>query len=182
MKNQLTAKKHNLNVFTLMVVLLASPAFALDELDDIHESIKQKYNVEHIDNQALSAQSSDSNFILFDVRERQEYDVSHIENAIQVDPEISVEEFFVRHTDKLDNKVVVFYCSVGERSSKLLEKLQDKLTGTGATSAYNLEGGAFKWHNDQIELVKDGLHTRDIHPYNAYWGQLIEAEESISYR
>lgn len=170
-----------LSVIALLVVMGSSTLYASDELDGIHEDIKEKYDVEHIDNQALKALSAKKDVILFDVRESREFEVSHIEDAIRIDPDMNAKEFLELHADKLYNKVAVFYCSVGVRSSLMLEKLKDKLPVAGVSEAYNLEGGAFKWHNDQISLVSDGQLTRDIHPYNAYWGRLVDDKESITY-
>ena len=181
MKYSFVNKKLVMSTIALVVVSVSSSLFASDELDDIHEDIKEKYEVEHIDNEALKALSLKKNLILFDVREPREFEVSHIKDAIRIDPEMNAKEFLELHADKLNNKVAVFYCSVGVRSSLMLEKLKDKLPVTGVSEAYNLEGGAFKWHNDQISLVKNGQPTRDIHPYNAYWGRLVDDKESITY-
>lgn len=151
------------------------------ELDDIIKKIKEDYKVQHISNEQFRQIPTD-NIVIFDVRKLKEYQVSHIKNAIHLDPKTSPDDFLKQHTDKLKGKTAVFYCSVGKRSSRMLSKLKAKLAETGIHQAYNLEGGAFKWHNDKIDFVKDNKVTRNIHPYNAYWGRLIENKPLIKYQ
>lgn len=80
------------------------------------------------------------------------------------------QSFLNCHSDKLKGKVAEFYCSVGIRSSKMLSDLKDQLPSAGVSQSYNLDGGTFKWHNDQIALISNEQSTNDIHPYNAFWG------------
>ncbi len=183
MKHLLINNKLSLSMglLVLMAILFVSSIVIAGELDDIHEDIVSNYDVQHISNEAFNNIPSE-NMVIFDVRKLKEYKVSHIENAIHLDPSTTAEEFFKQHASKLNNKVAVFYCSVGLRSSKMLSELKDKLPENGVSQAYNLVGGAFKWHNDQIDFVKNGEVTRDIHPYNAYWGRLVDDKESIKYK
>jgi len=161
-------------------LLISANTFA-DALDTIHEKIKREFDVQHISHNAL-AKVPASDIILFDVRRLKEYKVSHIEHAIHLEPGTSTDDFFQQYADTLNNKVVVFYCSVGQRSSKMLAKLNHRLTQMGVEQAYNLEGGVFRSHNNQSPLISEGKSTRAIHPYNAYWGRLIDDKASISYR
>ncbi len=170
-----------IGLLTFVVIFFVSSIAFAGELDDIHEDIVRDYDVHHISNEAFNKIPS-KDVVIFDVRKLKEYKVSHINNAIHLDPSTSAEEFFKEYASKLNNKVAVFYCSVGQRSSRMLSKLNDKLPEYGVSQAYNLEGGAFKWHNDNIDFVKNGKATRDIHPYNAYWGRLVDDKELIKYQ
>lgn len=161
-------------------MLVALPAFA-DRFEKIHNQILDRYDVDHISAGELNHHAR-TDLIFFDVRKTKEYAVSHIVNAIRVDPGISAEQFFELHGELLEGKTAVFYCSVGRRSSQLLSRLDENLDEFGVDDAYNLKGGLFRWHNDKRPLVRGNDKTRNIHPYNFYWGRLIEHKEFIRYR
>ncbi len=152
-----------------------------DSLEDIHQDIKQDYRIKHINHSELSEIKPDS-LIIFDVRRPIEYQVSHIDNAIQVDPKITASDFFDQFGDELEGKTAVFYCSVGRRSSKLLSVLDKRLSELGVENAYNLEGGIFNWRNENKILMRNKKPTKEIHPYNFYWGRLINDRKSIQYK
>jgi rhodanese-related sulfurtransferase len=115
--------------------------------------------------------------LILDVREEEEYRVSHIAGAIQVDPGIWSWPFLSRFGAAAKGKKVVVYCSVGVRSSKLAGRVQEGLSAAGATGVYNLVGGIFRWHNDQRPLVDDKGATALVHPYDANWGGLLLRQE-----
>jgi rhodanese-related sulfurtransferase len=105
----------------------------------------------------------DSSVVLLDCRARDEYDVSHIPGAIWVGDDIKAVEGF----DK--NKKYIVYCSVGYRSGKYAEKMNDK----GFSNAFNLWGGIFHFINSGNKVVDaDGI-TDKVHPYNEKWGQWL---------
>ena len=111
---------------------------------------------------------------IFDVREAVEFSVSRLPGAERVDPEISADDFFARFGDAVAGRRIVFYCSVGVRSSKLAAALKAQLMARGAKGIYNLQGGVFRWHNEHRTLVDGtGTQTDRVHPYNNYWGGLI---------
>jgi rhodanese-related sulfurtransferase len=105
--------------------------------------------------------------IVLDVRTAEEYEVSHLPGAIRVDPDGDFPEFL--HT--LDHQAaVVAYCSVGYRSSRLVERLQKE----GFTDVKNLEGSIFEWANKGYPLERDGAPVQEVHPYDAEWGRLLD--------
>ena len=82
----------------------------------------------------------------------------------------------------LDGKRAVFYCSVGWRSSELASKLSDALFEVGAIESFNLTGGIFNWANQNRKLSNSSENeTTKVHPYNDYWGALIEDKTRLSY-
>lgn len=170
-----------IRVFALLLAFFVSSIALADGLDRVIEEVSKDYDVEHISNQDFKELSSDK-MVVFDVRQLKEYQVSHLEDAIQLDPGMEAEEFFSLHADKLKGKVLVFYCSVGRRSSRLLSKLQEQLPAMGVSQAYNLEGGVFKWSNDNIDFVREGEVTKEVHPYNFYWGRLVKDKDAIKYK
>jgi rhodanese-related sulfurtransferase len=127
--------------------------------------------VEHVSPEELSrvlAQGSHRQKpILLDVRTETEYAVSHLPGAIRVDPDSDLPRFL----ETLDHEApVVAYCSVGYRSSRLVEKLERE----GFTNAKNLEGSIFEWANKGYPLERDGVPVEGVHPYDAEWGRLLD--------
>ena len=161
----------------------AASAFAggTEELVEFHQTIKEKFeSVRHIDANTLDQIKDET--ILFDVREADEFEVSHLEGAIRVTPDISDREFMQQFSNMTKGKAVVFYCSVGYRSSQLAESVQENLQAIGSKEIYNLEGGIFNWHNKHRQLVNKNGASDDIHPYDQYWGRLLERPERILYQ
>ena len=120
----------------------------------------------------LSQMLSDSStqIILLDTREKEEYDISHINGAIH----IGYEDFDHGLLPEIhrDQKVVV-YCSVGYRSEKIGEKLENK----GFNQVFNLYGSIFEWVNQGGELVdNNGKPTNKIHTYNYNWSKWVTNE------
>lgn len=148
-------------------------------LTSVHHFIEQKYpNVSHID---IATVLDKNDVMYFDVREIGEYDVSHINDAIHVSPSISNKEFVHAYKHLLNNKTLIFYCSVGRRSSELIRRLQHELNFLGVWDIYNLEGGIFLWHNEGMEVENNNGTTDLIHPYNTVWGRLINDRNKITY-
>ena len=169
----------------LIMSTLSGLAIAKDNkaLAKQHAKIERQFpDVQHIkaDDEALEEMSD---VVIFDVREKSEFEVSHLEGAIQVDPGITTKELLAKYADVIEGKKVVFYCSVGQRSSHLASQSQSTLIDKGATGAYNLEGGIFNWHNEQRDLVSnDHTPTNVVHPYNAYWGRMVNDRSKTSYK
>lgn len=167
-----------------MTVLFAGGGVIAMEpaLTKIHKRIEADYDhVAHLEAASLVDLDADD-IVIFDVRDEKEFAVSHIDGAIQVDPNIKPEAFTALHGDKLAGKTVIFYCSVGRRSSALAERVSGYLPATGAAGAYNLVGGLFQWRNESRPLMTtDGTPTDAIHPYNNHWGRLIDDKSAIHY-
>lgn len=153
-------------------------------LQSIHQRIRADFvEVRHMKATGLFVLSETAqNVVLFDVREEDEYAVSHLANAVRVAPDIAVRTFVERHTERLKNKIAIFYCSVGMRSSQLIRRLRLAGHTRSALAVYNLEGGIFNWHNEFRAVVSPSGTTQFIHPYNEYWGELLKRRDRIRYR
>lgn len=157
-------------------------------LKTIHQSIISDYqDVDHISRKQLDIEMKDANksdYIFFDVREADEFAVSHIEGAKLLLPSTWKSSFFKKHGPAIKGTKVIFYCSVGVRSSKMAKYLKKDLINKGALKVYNLEEGIFGWANDGKQLVKaeKSNSTNKVHPYNNHWGQLIDNENLRSYK
>uniref|UniRef100_H3BHG6 Rhodanese domain-containing protein n=1 Tax=Latimeria chalumnae TaxID=7897 RepID=H3BHG6_LATCH len=122
-----------------------------------------------------------------DTRSPAEYNISHIEGAVHVNPDSDgFQEFLQKLSSEecKDKKQVVCYCTVGYRSSKTGESLNRFLQSDAgqklqeSIKVYNLEGGLAKWANERKLMVnneKDPVKT--VHPYNSQWGLLLESED-----
>src|SRR3954470_10015687 len=77
--------------------------------------------------------------LLLDVRTQAEFDVSHLPNAVRVEPNAPAAAF-----SAAKDQPIVTYCSVGYRSAGLAAKLQ----AAGFTDVRNLEGSIFRWANE----------------------------------
>lgn len=118
---------------------------------------------------------SSGEILLYDVRKPEEYDISHLKKATPIHPETSVDEFVKQEQKNFENKMLVFYCSVGQRSSQFISAAQDACLENGAGGLYNLRGGIFKWYNEGNPVYCQGTITDKIHPYNEFWGHFIDA-------
>lgn len=108
--------------------------------------------------------------ILLDARSEEEFAVSHLPKARRVDPqEIPA--------DLERSQLVVVYCSVGYRSSRLAERMQ----AAGFAGVYNLEGSIFEWANQGREVVRGATPVREVHPYDEQWGQLLDPARRAGY-
>ena len=104
--------------------------------------------------------------LLVDVRERAEYDLSHIAGAIHSAPDSSDADALLAAAA---GRPIVLYCSVGYRSSAKAQALLH----AGASSVANLEGSVFMWANEGHPVERDGETVREVHPYNRVWGMLL---------
>lgn len=113
-----------------------------------------------------------SNALFLDAREPREYEVSHIEGARCV----GYDEFDLDSISDLDkSQPIVVYCSVGYRSEKIGEKLQD----AGFTNVYNLYGGIFHWINTDHPVVSNTGETNAVHAFNKKWGKWLEKGDKV---
>lgn len=109
----------------------------------------------------------DSTLIL-DTRSYAEYQVSRIQGALFVGFE-DFDKEKVAHISK-DSRVVV-YCSVGYRSERIGEQMQQ----LGFKNVKNLYGGIFDWKNQGYDVVNIyNQPTDSVHAYNRFWGQWLQ--------
>lgn len=114
-----------------------------------------------------------SDYVILDTREKEEYDVSHIQGAKY----IGYKKFDKKEMAEIPKDAkIVLYCSVGYRSEKIGKKLQ-KL---GYTEVYNLFGSIFEWVNQGYMVVDNLNHpVFKIHTYNKNWSQWVDEDKAI---
>ena len=103
--------------------------------------------------------------ILIDVRKPEEYAVSHLPGARHLP---SVEA--IQHSDIPTDATVVLYCSVGYRSARRSQRLQQ----AGYSHVINLDGSIFEWHNNGYPIVANQEPVQEVHPYNRWWKALLD--------
>lgn len=106
--------------------------------------------------------------VLIDAREPEEFALSHLPNAYHAQTIAEVVQAGITR-----DMPVVVYCSIGYRSGKFAQSLNE--VGYQAT---NLEGSIFQWANEDRPLVtnRNGqvVSTDEVHPYDTLWGLLLE--------
>tara|TARA_R110002051_G_scaffold4043_7_gene21460 strand:+ start:3904 stop:4410 length:507 start_codon:yes stop_codon:yes gene_type:complete len=109
--------------------------------------------------------------ILFlDTREIEEFEVSHLKNAIWVGYKKFDEQKVLKTiTDK--SQPIIVYCSIGVRSEDIGEQLKE----LGYTKILNLYGGIFEWKNKGGEVYNDQeIVTDSVHAFSKHWGKLLQ--------
>ncbi|MGJ8661878.1 MAG: rhodanese-like domain-containing protein, partial [Bacteroidota bacterium] len=96
---------------TLIFFLIASISFSQSKIDKTLRKLN-KESVYYIHVEALEKTESP---ILLDAREKKEYDVSHLENAIWVGYDTFQLDSVLQKVQNKNSEIVV-YCSIGVRS------------------------------------------------------------------
>lgn len=114
-----------------------------------------------------------SNAFIIDTREKKEYDVSHIPDAHYA----SYSDFDITpYLDLPRDTTVVVYCSIGYRSEKIGEQLQE----AGFTNVFNLYGSLFEWANQGYPIINsEGETTTKVHTYNKQWSKWVNDDGKI---
>ena len=114
-----------------------------------------------------------SNITVFlDAREKKEYTVSHIKDAVWV----GYNDFNLSRVSEVpkDKKIIV-YCSIGYRS----EKIAEKLLKVGYTDVSNLYGGVFEWVHEEKKIHNNKGETKAVHAFNKEWSQWLFIREKV---
>ena len=171
-------------IITALVVIAGAALYAHNrpaDLSALHQGIISDYSqVSHISAEAFDRQNTDD-IILLDIREADEFAISHIAGARRIDPEISTENLLTQLPKDLTDKTIIVYCSVGRRSSALAARAKAHLLAKGAADIVNLEGGIFGWHNEKRPLTSASGSTDYIHPYNDYWNRWVKRKDKTRY-
>lgn len=109
---------------------------------------------------------SGDDVIILDTRTEEEFNISHLTGAKFIDYD-DFNADMVKGLDK--DKEVIVYCSVGYRSEKIGEKLQDM----GFKNVKNLYGGIFEWKNNGNVVVTEKNETDSVHTYNKSWSKWL---------
>tara|TARA_B100000768_G_scaffold179381_1_gene196947 strand:+ start:1240 stop:1734 length:495 start_codon:yes stop_codon:yes gene_type:complete len=152
-------------------LLISIHSLSQENLSDL----LKKYNTEsvpYISSDSLKLILND--VLLFDAREKVEFETSHIKNALFV----GYDKFNLEKTNnKIPNKndKIIVYCSLGIRSSTIAIKLKK----AGYTNVLNLYGGIFEWKNSGYRVYnRDEKETEKVHTYKQEWSKwLLKGEK-----
>jgi rhodanese-related sulfurtransferase len=158
----------------ILFLIISSTVSAQKKLDKLLNKWNKR-SVPYMSVETLSLPNTDA--ILLDAREQEEFEVSHLENAIQV----GYDHFRLKETLKKlpedKNTKIVVYCSLGIRS----ETVAYKLIQEGYTNVYNLYGGIFEWKNANFQVVDTlGNTTEKVHTFNKDWGKWLKKGEKVN--
>ena len=108
--------------------------------------------------------------LYLDTREKEEFDVSHLKDALWVGYKDFDEAQALREIPDKSQAIIV-YCSIGVRS----ENIGEKLKALGYEKVLNLYGGIFQWKNQGGEVYNgNGMPTDSVHAFNKHWGKLLQ--------
>lgn len=113
--------------------------------------------------------------LLLDTRKKEEYEVSHLSNAIWVGhKEFNENDVLTMVPNK--KEAIVVYCSIGVRS----ENIGERLIALGYENVQNLYGGIFEWKNKDGKVYNlEEKETDSIHAFNKHWGKLLLKGEKV---
>jgi rhodanese-related sulfurtransferase len=113
------------------------------------------------------------NLYVLDTRGKDEYAVSHLKNA----REVGYYWFDMRNVyDIPKNATIVMYCAVGNRSSRIAERLMN----AGYKNVFILYGGIFEWVNGGNPVyTKKDIQTSQVHAYSKEWAKWLEKGNKV---
>ncbi len=156
-----------MKLFSILFVLI--PLLGLCQSEEYKNMLKEHYNDFPTISPEQAKYKLNSNGVFFlDTRSKDEYNISHLENAIQVgynDFSLSSVRFIPKNAE------IIVYCSIGARSQNIGEQLKK----AGYTRIKNLYGGLFHWANIGYPMVDSkGNDTKKIHGYSKDWGKWVK--------
>lgn len=153
-----------MKIFTLLITLLyITTASGQNSLKDL----LKKYNTHSIPYISVSElQKIKDTVLVLDAREKKEYQISHLKDAIHVGyTNFKIDSILKQNIPK--DSTIVVYCSLGIRS----EDVSEKLKKAGYTKVYNLYGGIFEWKNQNYSVINPKNEvTEEVHAYSKEWG------------
>ncbi len=159
-----------LNCFSIIVLMVFSPVASFSQMikNEAFDKTVDSYLSYTIPIISVEkACDTKEKYTFLDAREPSEYNVSHIQGAINV----GYDHFSPQYVEKLDRDTpIIIYCSIGYRS----EKIGEKLKKMGFKKVYNLYGSIFEWVNQGNPVVDShNVKTNKVHGYNASWARWI---------
>ncbi|MEM7483318.1 MAG: rhodanese-like domain-containing protein [Acidobacteriota bacterium] len=156
---------------SILTLPAVSCAASTDHLSDAAKRARIQemydgYRASFVEVQGISAEEvmrrRDTEDVLFiDVRSAKERRISRIRNSVTPE-ELPKDPTELR--EELGDRLVVAYCTVGYRSGKYAEKLQNQ-----GIEILNLEGSLLSWTHAGGELVDDAGPTDKLHVYGKRW-------------
>ncbi len=156
----------------LGLFLISLPACQAQEVTeaDFHKMLSDMYKQTV---PLLKSEELKGEYVILDTREKEEYDISHLPQAVWVGYDHFQQE---KLKDIPKDQPILVYCSVGYRSERIGERLQEQ----GYTEVYNLYGGIFDWVNKENPVLdKNETATQRVHTYNKRWSKWLLLGEKV---
>ena len=148
-----------------MLLLFLLVFYTLNAQETLSQLLKKNntHSIPYISVQELAMPKTEA--IVLDAREKKEFDISHIRNAIHVGYDFfNLDTVAHRIPDK--KSIIVVYCSIGIRS----EDIGEKLKKAGYENVRNLYGGIFEWKNRDFPIYnRDQIETDSVHVFSEAW-------------
>lgn len=153
----------------LLGLFSAQLVFGQDDLMSLLDK-HNDHSVSYISAEMLNQfQKNGQSYVILDSRELNEYNTSHIPDAIYV----GYQDFDIQQITTLQidyNTPIVVYCTIGVRSENIGEQLQE----LGYTNVQNLFGGIISWKNNELPVVDNNQNSTDlVHVYGKKWQQWL---------
>ncbi len=135
------------------------------------DSVLQQYNEQTVPYlKVVDLAVNYNDYVILDTRKKEEYDVSHLPNALWVGEKLE------QPIDLDKEKKVLVYCSIGVRS----EDFGEQLLELGFTQVYNLYGSIFAWKDAGYQVVdNNNLPTQKVHTYSKSWAAYLKTGEKV---
>ena len=161
------------NIFLFFLSISSFSFFGQEKLDNLLKTWNKR-NVPYISVETLAMPKSTA--ILLDARELEEFNVSHLQNALCVGYNTFDLKETISKLPKDKNTKIVVYCSLGIRS----ETIAHQLIQAGYTNVVNLYGGIFEWKNNDFQVVDTlGKSTEKVHAFNKSWEKWLKKVEKV---
>jgi len=155
----------------LFLLLSISTSYAQTYISGILEKFNNN-TIEYVSTEELNSMGKT---VLLDAREKEEFEVSHLKNAIWIGYEsFEIVEVLESIPDK--DTPLIIYCSIGVRSEDVGEELEQ----AGYTNVKNLYGGIFEWKNKGYPVYNThDIQTEKVHAFSKYWGILLTNADKV---
>jgi len=152
--------------YLLLLLPLFGFIWSRPSWESVNRTLAQNYSsVRHISTDELSRLLDQGILpVIIDVREGDEFAVSHLPNAVNITS--------VKEVDFPPTTPIVVYCSSGLKSAVFAKNLQER----GFTEVSNLRGSIFEWANKGYRLMRGDNEVTVVHPYNEKWSILLEPQ------
>jgi rhodanese-related sulfurtransferase len=148
-----------------MFLFFSASVFSQEKMDRILKNL----NKESVTYAYVKDINTTDDIVFLDSRKKEEFNVSHLKDAIWVGYKTYEQEMVNAKILKKDTPIIV-YCSIGVRSENIGEKLQK----AGYTNVKNLYGGIFEWKNQDKKVYNNKtVETDSVHAFNKHWGKLL---------
>lgn len=142
--------------------------------DSVDEKIDREYpGIDFISTAELHLKTQDESAelpVLIDVRRADEYLISHLAGAVNLETGAAIAELVADR-----DAAIVVYCSVGYRSAGVAAELEE----LGYSNVVNLRHSLFEWANNDYPMVDAVGTTEKVHPFNRVWGVLVEKSRHL---